>query len=445
MTVEATSREVAPPADPGERRSRCTGETAPAGEGMNADYLHTCRALHARVTRIRYGRAQNLERIEDAVAGIRSSRQLTYDDIERIRDSEVWDADAFGYWPPRSEIESILESTEWDFWNLPKRESEAIPSLLRVFRQIEPVSVILRFVAPKHYGILSPPVEKILGIGPFRRHPERYQAYSRSLRTLREARGFKTAADVDMALWTLQLGVLDGLLEPELPNEEYRTLQKGFEQDSQLREVRVGNLTAQIFEDVSWTDLAEALLATNFDLAGRIAGIEFERFVRRLTQAEPDAELWNLVHNELPPVIREIHGDARRSTEIIAYCKEACRTRNKAVHLDPPPAKEKVERLIKAMKEVVRMERAQCRRAKVVDAEPASGGADEFSTMRESFREERTLAELAAEQGVMTPQPMEEMIGAAAELWDDDEDFQRFVKGIREHRIEGRRRVEGNT
>ena len=78
-------------------------------------------------------------------------------------------------------------------------------------------------------------------------------------------------------------------------------------------------------------------------------------------------------------------------------------------------------------------------------AQDLGGGADEFSTMRESFREERTLAELAAEQRVMIPQPMEEMIGAAAELWDDEEDFQRFVEGIRERRIEGRGSVEGNT
>ena len=58
------------------------------------------------------------------------------------------------------------------------------------------------------------------------------------------------------------------------------------------------------------------------------------------------------------------------------------------------------------------MERARCRRAKSADAEPSNGGADEFSAMHESFREERTLAELAVEQGGMTPQPMEEMIGA---------------------------------
>ena len=81
------------------RCRRCSTPRRGVGEGVNVDYLHTCRALHAWVIRIRYGRAQNLERIEDAVAGIRSSRQLACDDIERTRDSEVRDADAFGFWP----------------------------------------------------------------------------------------------------------------------------------------------------------------------------------------------------------------------------------------------------------------------------------------------------------------------------------------------------------
>ena len=408
------------------------------------DYLHICRDLHARVTEIRYGRAQNLERIEDAAAGVRSSRRLTYDDIEGIRDSEIWNADVFGYWPPRSEIESILESTEWDFWNLPKRESKAISSLLRIFRQIEPVSVILRFIVPEHYGILSPPVEKILGIGPFRRHLERYQVYSDSLRKLRKSRGFEAAADVDMALWVLQLGVLDRLLETDLPEEEYRNLRKGFEQDSQLREIRVGNLTRQIFEDMSRTDLAEALLETNVELAGQIAGIEFERCVKRLTQAASDAVLQELVDDDLPALIREIRQDTRRSTEIITNCKDARKTRNRAVHLDPPPTKGQVERLIKAMKEVARMEKVRSRRSKVADLAPSHGGDEEFSTVPESFWRKRTVGELAADQGIAAPQRIEGMIGAASELWDDEEGFHLFVKGIHERRIEGRERGEGD-
>ena len=283
------------------------------------DYLHICRDLHAQVTEIRYGRAQDLTGIENAVAGIRSKRRLTYDDIERIRDGQVWNADVFGHWPSRTEVESILKSTEWDFWNLPKREKKAISSLLLVFRQIELVSVILRFVVPRHYGIMSPPVEKVLGLGPFRRHTDEYRAYLKNLRQIRDDRCFDTTADVDMALWVLQLGVLDNTLADHLPKNQYRALQDGFRQDSKLREIRVGNLTRQLFSDMPRAELAEALLATNVELAGQIAGIEFERSVRLLTQAGASDKLRDLVNDRLPDRIRDACKDEHESTRM--FCR----------------------------------------------------------------------------------------------------------------------------
>ena len=267
---------------------------------MERDYLHWCRELFEPLTRVRYGRTQHLSRIEAATARIRSRRKLTYDDIDRIRDSKIWDADVFGYWPARDEIESAIASTEWDFWNLPKKETKAITGLFLVFRQIEPVSVILRFLVPEHYGIMSPPVEKVLGIGSFRRHPEKYRAYLTNLRELRDDRGFDTAAEVDMALWVLQVGVLDNLLADHLPGTQRKALKREFKQDSKLREIRVGNLTRQLFLDISRAELAEALLATNVELAAQVAGIEFERSVRRLTRAKRDDKLWDLVCHELP-------------------------------------------------------------------------------------------------------------------------------------------------
>ena len=216
------------------------------------DYLHDCLALHGQLTEIRDGRGQNLFRIEDETDNVQLGCRLTYDDIESIRNSRIWNADAFGYWPSRSEVESILESTEWDFRTLPDKEEQVIDDLLGTFRQIELVSVILRFVVPKHYGILSPPVEKVLGIGPFRRHSERYLAYLNSLREIRDDKRRFTrrwsAAEVDMALWVLQVGILDDdLLKRDLSDEEYESLRSGFRNDSKLREIRVGNLTRQLF------------------------------------------------------------------------------------------------------------------------------------------------------------------------------------------------------
>ena len=321
-------------------------------QDVSRDYLHTCAGLHAQLMRIRYGYAHGINRIEGASAGIRSSRRLTYEDINTIRNNDVWNADVFGYWPSRTEIESALESTTWDFWNLPKREDEAIEHLFQVFRQIEPVSVILRFAVPKHYGIISPPVEHVLGLGSFRRHTDRYHAYLAELRKLRDIRGFANAANVDMALWVLQVGVLDGLLRTHLPEKNYKALKEGFEQDSELREIWAGNLTRRLFSNIPRADLAEALLKTDICLAGQIAGIEFEWSVKKFLGAGPDDKLGELVYGRLPQRVREIYQDGRAATRICIRCKEAVRTRNRAVHSHQALKNEEVVRLIECTSSV---------------------------------------------------------------------------------------------
>ncbi|MCY4076287.1 MAG: hypothetical protein OXH04_12760 [Acidobacteria bacterium] len=52
----------------------------------------------------------------------------------------------------------------------------------------------------------------------------------------------------------------------------------------------------------------------------------------------------------------------------------------------------------------------------------------------DAFWRGRTVDEIAAQQGVSVPQPLDDMIGAAANLWNDDEDFNRFLQGIRDRR-----------
>ena len=399
---------------------------------MSQDYLHQCRELFEPLTTIRYGRTQGLDRIQDEAARVQSSRRLTYDDIAMIRDSDAWNADLFGYWPARDEIESVIESTQWDFWNLPKRETKAITDLFRVFRQIEPVSVILRFVVPRHYGIMSPPVRKVLGLGSFRRHAGEYRAYLANLRDLRDDRGFDTVADVDMALWVLQVGVLDNLLAGSF-GSRCRSLKREFNRDSKLREIRVGNLTRQLFSDLSRAELAEALLATNVELAAQVAGIEFERSVRRVTRAKPDDKLWDLVRDELPPLIREFgQGEGRTTTTIMEF-KEAVRTRNDAVHSEGAPSKGRINRLIEAMKAVGEMEQARRPRPKTDADVPADEGTDASANgTLTAFSSEATIDELAAEQGIVSPQPFEAVVGAATDLWDDDDDFDLFVQGIKD-------------
>ena len=305
------------------------------------DYLQKCCDLHTELTEIRFGRRQDLGDIERAVAHVRSSRRLTYDDIEKIKDSRVWDANLFGYWPSRSEIESILDPAEWDFWNLPKREDKAVAALIDVFRQIEPASVALRFIVPDHYGILSPPVETVLGLGPYRRRRDRYKAYLRNLRALRDDRGLASAAMADMALWVLQVGVVDGLLRG---HPEYEVLQEAYKNDGRLRAMQVGNLTSRLFRDLSRADLAEALLGTNAELAGQIAAIEFERSIKQLAAADPD--------DSLRDVVERLRNVLRLDTEAAVRWPQAVNTRNRAIHPGLAPTKRELRELIKAMREV---------------------------------------------------------------------------------------------
>ena len=66
---------------------------------------------------------------------------------------------------------------------------------------------------------------------------------------------------------------------------------------------------------------------------------------------------------------------------------------------------------------------------------PGVHRAGETRLTRGAFWRERSLDELAAEQGIAVPQALDQMIGAAAELWDDDDDFDLFVGRAHEPRL----------
>ena len=296
-----------------------------------ADYLHTCLRLHGDLTELLYGKRQDLTAVEQASARIRSSRRLTFDDIQLIADSPHWNPRKFWRWPPAHEIEAAL-TQPWDFWHLPKYEERIIPKLLEVFKFIEPVSVLLRFIVPEHYGILSPPVEKALEVVPAATPVAKYLHYLRDLRTLRDSRGFSTAAEVDMALWVLQRGVLSGILPDSAP------LAAAHAADTELRGIRCRNLAEGLFGEIARLDLAEALLPLNIQLAAEIAAIEFEREVGRFAHTTAD--------DDLRDVIRRLNDDGGINGVTHGQWQAARRLRNNALHANRVLSRQEVERLI---------------------------------------------------------------------------------------------------
>ena len=314
---------------------------------MRQHYLHACYKLHPELTARKYKRAQDLEEIEKHTDHIRSSCRLTYNDIEVLTKNRFLDVNMFGYWPTRDEIAGDLEGRKFDFLNLPGKEEHVVQELQSVFHQIELVSVILRFVDPRNYGILSPPVERVLGICSAQDHSEKYRLYVTNLRRIRDdVDGLTAAAQVDVALWVLSVGVLNKELKDE---SECDKLSREYANDLLLRTIRVENLTSQLFGDLRRRELAEALnrcsTSPAHELAGQIAGIEFEKSIKAILGTHPESRdgLWKLVQDACAQ-----HGSARRNQTL---WENAVEIRNKLIHTNGRWSPPDVERLIEAMQQ----------------------------------------------------------------------------------------------
>lgn len=303
------------------------------------DYLHVCASRHRELTEKLTGKPQDLDAIERAVAGVRSKRALTYTTVQAIVESPNFAAgQKFWTWPSRAEIEAALHGQEIDLWNLPKNEKALLKKLRGVFKTFEAVSVILRFLVPKQYGILSTPVEHLLGIQPAPESIDRYLNYVRDLREIRDKRGLESAARVDQALWTLQLGVYGGRLD------DVDDIKRAHAKDPFLRSIRVKNLADALFDPMSRLDLAESLIAHRVELAAQLAALEFERAVRAYARKSAAADdLSSIIQTYAP---HHAMGQWQR-----------CRSlRNRAVHGKALDQRE-VETLVQAVRQIDDLER----------------------------------------------------------------------------------------
>ncbi len=332
---------------------------------MMSDYLHECLERHGDVTRKLYGKRQDLREVERRTTGVRQAGHLTWDDVKTVRDAELWKGGEFWQWPTCEEFDRRRKRRPLeDLSNLPYGQREIVDGLLDIFRHIEPVSVVLRFVNPKNYGILSPPVEKLLEIGPARDPRDKYLRYVGHLQKLRNKCGFKTAAEVDMALWVLSKAVEATKSDSDRIGDvapEYKTWADKFRDDETLRSIRVGNLAGSLFDVGTMAELAEALASTapgieesnQLVLAAQIAGIEFEKAVMKLackfSIGCDDGRGRPLLGQAVDELIAR---DCSRNE-----WERAVKTRNRAIHRDDLTGNSlnrgEVRNLLRAMREAI--------------------------------------------------------------------------------------------
>jgi hypothetical protein len=238
-------------------------------------YLRDCLAAFPEVTTRKYGTPFDLDAIERNVRKLRSARgPLTYRDLSYFVSPQHWWFEKFWVFPPEDKITARLERTTFDFWNLPRNQASVLERLLDVFKSIELVSIIVRFVKPETYGIISPPVERVLDVRRGRDAVETYTNYLRNLADIQAHYGLARAADADMALWVLHERCYGTLRDPETA--------AAFAADPFMLRLRAQNLMTELLTGDRYAQFAEALEHVNPRLAAVVACYTFELHLRSL-------------------------------------------------------------------------------------------------------------------------------------------------------------------
>jgi hypothetical protein len=300
---------------------------------METNYLHECFSAFKEVTKKKYGTAQDLAAIELAVAPLRNRRPMTYDDLREFESPRNWEFKTWWVFPPEHHVSAELKTRQFNFWRLPENEQILIRSLLNVFKSIELVSIVLRFVRPEKYGIISPPVERILDVRRGGNAVETYVNYVKDLRAIAEYYGFKRVADADMALWVLHERCF-GCAPDEVTQTAYAS-------DPFIRKLRAKNLMGQFLADSTYAQRADSLLETDPIVAAQFAGIAFEQMVRKRV---PRGKDWD--KKDLLQIIDELQSQGAIDNITRGKWHWARITRNKAMHMNPPPTFPEVKQLV---------------------------------------------------------------------------------------------------
>jgi hypothetical protein len=243
-------------------------------DGGQGGYLKRCLDDFPAVCRMKYGAEFDLATVEEKVRHLRCRTPLTYDQLRYFESPEHWWFQRYWVFPPRERLEPALEKETFDFWNLsPGNEAETVRRLLYIFKSIELVSIILRFIRPEQYAIYSSPIQHMLDIRHGRDPVESYSRYLADLRRIREHYGFARVADADMALWVLHEKCFGRNRDPAVA--------KAYSEDDFILRLRAKNLVAPLAE-LSDARFAAALLEVRPDLAVVIACRCFEIQVRKL-------------------------------------------------------------------------------------------------------------------------------------------------------------------
>lgn len=263
--------------------------------------LQACLEDFSRMGQWRHGMSPDLQAIECAAESLREKCPLSFEDLDELfhtAQQHWWFADFWHVPQKDGQLSLSFRLCDLDENN----EKQAIRELLEELKQIELVSIVLRFARPGSYGILSPPVERVLNVAWGSDSVETYLNYLRNLRAICKVVPFARVADADMALWVLHAKYF-GPLNREVA--EY------YESDSTLLRLRAQNLMGPL-RDLRMSILTRAFEGVAPDLAKVMACYLFELAVREKAKAMGATDYEGRI--ELRKVIDGLQGKENEDT-----------------------------------------------------------------------------------------------------------------------------------
>lgn len=239
-------------------------------------WLETFHALFGVATERRAGRAQDLSKVEQELLQGRHEWRVGQRELEIIETSDGWD---YPKWWPRISSQIERPITLPTHIHSAQGKRAAIEALHNVLKNIEIVSVVMRFMCPEAFGIISPPVTSFLCFFPPPSPVDYYLNYLSILKGFVEHyRVFDRVADIDMALWSaahLSLDPAYASVSEEMRNDEY------------FHEVRLANLVAGLAQFWRRTEtqrivFARVLVEHDYVLGSVIAARIYESVLREM-------------------------------------------------------------------------------------------------------------------------------------------------------------------
>jgi len=226
-----------------------------------------------------FGATPKMKELENLMEPIREGKEeLTIDHIKAIKDEEqkYWRFPWFWNIPEIKEIQ--LSKLNEALKNKKVRIKQLIKAFFDVFKNIEVVSCFLRFIDPKNFGIMSPPVENLI-ITRGKNHVEKYCNYLDDLRKLMNDYNFDRLTDVDMALWTLARILNSQELHFISPYSEiYNSYKNSY---NPVKKIMAKNSLSNLIEEEPIL-LAELIFDSDYILSGSIAGRVLELSIKTL-------------------------------------------------------------------------------------------------------------------------------------------------------------------